>query len=120
MASFFELFSVGGTKKGETVEGARNIHQPYENYAPVQTYAPAQSYAYTGPSYVINSPNATVTKKTTATSTATPDVTSEWSAPNTQPTTTTGAAGVNWTLILGIGVVGVLAYVFLFGPKAGA
>lgn len=93
---------LGGGKKGDVISTstqtseANIYHQPYENYNPVTTYAPQQSYAYEGPSYIINSAGASISKKQAASLSSSPETTSDFSAPSSAastPTTTQGGMG---------------------------
>jgi hypothetical protein len=93
---------MNGGKKGDviststTTSEANIYHQPYENYNPVTTYSPVMSYAYEGPSYIINSAGASISKKQAATLSANPDTSSDFTAPSSAesaPSTTQGAQG---------------------------
>jgi len=106
-----------GGKKGDTITNAQIYHQPYEVYQPQIQYSPATSYAYTGPSYIVNSPNSAINKKTEAVSTASPSQTGEWTTPTTTSTAGTVGTGIDWTMLAIIGAVGIVGYAFFMGKK---
>jgi hypothetical protein len=111
------LGSMLGGKKGDTITNAQIYHQPYEVYQPQIQYSPATSYAYTGPSYIVNSPNSAINKKTEAVSTASPSQTGEWTTPTTTSTAGTVGTGIDWTMLAIIGAVGIVGYAFFMGKK---
>lgn len=113
----------GMTKKGDTLTYApQNVyHQPYETYAPQVQYAPQTSYAYTGATYVVNSPDAYVaSKKSEAMTTGSPKQSGQWEIPSTYtsaPVSGSSGQGIDWTTIAIIGAIAVVGYGFFAGRK---
>lgn len=99
-------------------------HAPGEVYSPQIQYAPQTGYAYTGPTYIINSPYASSKKETALQQSSYPTQEGEWSVPQsyeTSPTISPGSsAGLdsNTLLLLGLlGVAGIIGYGLVSGGK---
>lgn len=107
----------GGTKKEESVTVTQTYgqtyHSPYETYAPQIQYAPQTGYAYTGPTYIINSPYATSKKETSLEQASSPAQAGKWDVPQsyeTSPTVSPTQGLDNQTLII-LGIIGAVAVV---------
>lgn len=89
-----------------------NYHQPMETFAPQIQDARQFGYNYTGPTYIINSPEASVEKKGTLSMSSSPSQSGAWEIPTnmTQPQTNSesNSTGLDWTLLglAGLGIVG--------------
>jgi hypothetical protein len=92
------------SKKDEHIEH----HAAFENYSPQQLYAPTTSYAYTGSTYVIDSPAAYVSPSSDAQAT---------SYPTQSMPTTTATGAVDWTTLGLVGIVAVAGVALLTAPK---
>jgi len=119
-AGGFGLGSIlGGWGKKESVvqAGATSIIEaaPYQTYAPAIQYAPVSTYGYQGATYIIDSPGAIAPKKQELIAKSAPEQTPLWEIPTTvQQEPTAGITeGANLPLLIGIVVVGVVAYGFV-------
>lgn len=117
----------GGTKKEEHITTTNTYgqvyHAPGETYAPQIQYAPQYGYAYTGATYIINSPEASSKKSASVAQTSYPSQEGSWDVPQsyeTSPSVTSGGGILdnNTLIILAIiGGVGIIGYGLVSGGK---
>mgnify|MGYP000889453548 FL=1 len=117
----------GGSKKEGNITSTTTYgqvyHQPYETFAPQIQYAPQTGYAYTGATYIINSPYATSKKDTALTQTSSPAQAGTWDVPQTYETspkvdTGTGIDNTTIMVVAALGAVAVIGYgLFAGGGK---
>ncbi|MBA7475962.1 hypothetical protein ES707_11337 [subsurface metagenome] len=78
-------------------------HQPFESFNPQVQDARQYAYSYIGPTYLIDSPEASVSKKGTIALTSDPSQTGTWEFPTTmaqpQARSEMTTTGIDWTLI---------------------
>lgn len=99
-------------------------HAPGETYAPQIQYAPQYGYAYTGPTYIIDSPGASSKKETLLSQSSSPAQSGEWDVPQsyeTSPNISPGSSeGLNSETLLMLGllaVAGIIGYGLVTGGK---
>lgn len=116
----------GGSKKEEHITTTNTYgqvyHAPGEIYAPQIQYSPQTGYAYTGATYIINSPGAESKKETSLAQASYPAQSGAWDVPQsyeTSPVVSPGSGLDSQTLMmLGIiGAVAVIGYGLVSGGK---
>jgi hypothetical protein len=112
-----------GKKEGaKTTTYAPTITEaaPYQTFAPEVQFAPVTTYGYQGPTTIISSPEARVTKKQVMDVKSAPKQFGMWDIPQTISPEVTGAAagagGIS-TPVIAIAVVGVVAALYLTKKK---
>jgi hypothetical protein len=90
-------------------------HKPYETYAPQIQFAPVTTYGYQGATYIIESPGAVSKKEQSMDVVSRPEQRGMWEVPTTvtQEPTAGITSGTNLPLLVGIAVVGVVAFAFI-------
>jgi len=116
----------GGSKKEEHITTTQTYgqvyHSPYETFAPQIQYAPQTGYAYTGPTYIIDSPGATSKKETLLTQESSPAQAGTWDVPQsyeTRPTVSPGSGIDNQTIMIvaALAAAAIVGYGLLSGGK---
>jgi hypothetical protein len=116
----------GGSKKEEHITTTQTYgqvyHSPYETFAPQIQYAPQTGYAYTGPTYIIDSPGATSKKETLLTQESSPAQAGTWDVPQsyeTSPTVSPGSGIDNQTIMIvaALAAAAIVGYGLLSGGK---
>lgn len=116
----------GGSKKEEHITTTQTYgqvyHSPYETFAPQIQYAPQTGYAYTGATYIIDSPGATSKKETLLTQESSPAQAGTWDVPQTYETSPTVAPGAgidNQTIIIvaALAAVGIIGFGLVSGGR---
>ena len=116
----------GGSKKEEhittTQTYGQTYHSPYETFAPQIQYAPQTGYAYTGATYIIDSPGATSKKETLLTQESSPAQAGTWDVPQTyetSPTISPGSGIDNQTIMIvaALAAAAIVGYGLLSGGK---
>lgn len=116
----------GGSKKEEHITTTQTYgqvyHSPYETFAPQIQYAPQTGYAYTGATYIIDSPRATSKKETLLTQESSPAQAGTWDVPQTYETSPTVAPGAgidNQTIMIvaALAAVGIIGFGLVSGGK---
>jgi hypothetical protein len=116
----------GGSKKEESITTTNTYgqvyHSPYETFAPQIQYAPQSGYAYTGATYIINSPNATSKKETLLSQESSPAQAGTWDVPQTyetKPEVSTGTGIDNQTIMIvaALAAVGIIGFGLVSGGK---
>ena len=116
----------GGSKKEEHITTTQTYgqvyHSPYETFAPQIQYAPQTGYAYTGPTYIIDSPGATSKKETLLTQESSPAQAGTWDVPQsyeTSPTVSPGSGIDSQTIMIvaALAAVAVVGYGLVSGGK---
>lgn len=114
----------GGSKKESqmttTTTYGQVYHAPGEMYAPQIQYAPQYGYAYTGATYIIDSPGATSKKETLLSQESSPAQAGTWEAPQeyeTSPKVDTGTGIDNQTIMIvaALGAAAIIGYALLGG-----
>lgn len=93
---------------------------PYQTYAPQVQFAPVSSYAYQGPTTIISSPEAAISKKQVMDVKSAPKQLGAWDIPTTIAPKVTGAeagAGGISTPVIAIAAVAVVAALYLGKKK---
>ena len=100
----------------EVIEAA-----PYQYYSPQLQYAPQSTYGYIGPTTIISSPEARVTKKQAITAESAPEQVGAWEFPISQSQEATreekDIVGTDFTTITIIAAVGIVAYALVTTKK---
>lgn len=116
----------GGSKKEEHITTTQTYgqvyHSPYETFAPQIQYAPQTGYAYTGATYIIDSPGATSKKETLLTQESSPAQAGTWDVPQTyetSPTISPGSGIDNQTIMIvaALAAAAIVGYGLLSGGK---
>ena len=116
----------GGSKKEEHITSTQTYgqvyHSPYETFAPQIQYAPQTGYAYTGATYIIDSPGATSKKETLLTQESSPAQAGKWDVPQTHetsPTISPGSGIDNQTIMIvaALAAAAIVGYGLLSGGK---
>ena len=116
----------GGSKKEEHITTTQTYgqvyHSPYETFAPQIQYAPQTGYAYTGATYIIDSPGATSKKETLLTQESSPAQAGTWDVPQsyeTRPTISSGSGIDSQTIMIvaALAAVAVVGYGLVSGGK---
>jgi hypothetical protein len=116
----------GGSKKEEHITTTQTYgqvyHSPYETFAPQIQYAPQTGYAYTGATYIIDSPGATSKKETLLTQESSPAQAGTWDVPQsyeTRPTISSGSGIDNQTIMIvaALAAAAIVGYGLLSGGK---
>lgn len=116
----------GGSKKEEHITTTQTYgqvyHSPYETFAPQIQYAPQTGYAYTGATYIIDSPGATSKKESLLTQESSPAQAGTWDVPQsyeTSPTVAPGAGIDNQTIMIvaALAAAAIVGYGLLSGGK---
>ena len=116
----------GGSKKEEHITSTQTYgqvyHSPYETFAPQIQYAPQTGYAYTGATYIIDSPGATSKKETLLTQESSPAQAGTWDVPQTyetSPTISPGSGIDNQTIMIvaALAAAAIVGYGLLSGGK---
>lgn len=110
-----------GKKVGDTITTTTTTthgevyHAPGEVYSPQVQYAPQYGYAYTGATYIINSPSSSSKKDTALSQALSPSQEGAWETPqtySTQPAVSTGVGtGISEQTILIVAALGVAAII---------
>lgn len=107
----------GGSKKEEhittTTTYGQVYHAPGEIYSPQIQYSPQSGYAYTGPTYIINSPSAESKKETMLSQASYPAQAGSWDVPQsyeTSPVISPGS-GLDSSTLMMLGIIGAVAVI---------
>jgi len=116
----------GGSKKEEHITSTQTYgqvyHSPYETFAPQIQYAPQTGYAYTGATYIIDSPGATSKKEALLTQESSPAQAGTWDVPQTyetSPIISPGSGIDNQTIMIvaALAAAAIVGYGLLSGGK---
>ena len=116
----------GGSKKEEHITSTQTYgqvyHSPYETFAPQIQYAPQTGYAYTGATYIIDSPGATSKKEALLTQESSPAQAGAWDVPQTyetSPIISPGSGIDNQTIMIvaALAAAAIVGYGLLSGGK---